>query len=63
VEVVDLLFIHLESRRVEIAGFSVHPDERWMQQMARNATMEGCGAVRDCRYLLHDRCERGSHLS
>jgi hypothetical protein len=21
----------------------------------RNVTMEGCGALRDCRYLLHDR--------
>ena len=50
-----LFFIHLESRRVDIAGITVHPDERWMQQIARNATMEGCGALRDCRYLLHDR--------
>jgi transposase InsO family protein len=50
-----LFFIHLESRRVDIAGITVHPDEPWMQQMARNATMEGCGALRDCRYLLHDR--------
>src|SRR6266481_9636192 len=50
-----LFFIHLESRRVEIAGITVHPDERWMQQMARNVTMEGCGALQDCRYLLHDR--------
>src|SRR6185295_20060396 len=23
--------------------------------MARNVTMEGCGILRDCRYLLHDR--------
>jgi putative transposase len=50
-----LFFIHLESRRVDIAGITVHPDERWMQQMARNVTMEGCGALRHCRYLLHDR--------
>jgi transposase InsO family protein len=50
-----LFFIHLESRRVNIAGVTVHPDERWMQQIARNVTMEGCGALRDCRYLLHDR--------
>jgi hypothetical protein len=50
-----LFFIHLESRRVDIAGITVHPDERWMQQMARNVTMEGCGALRECRYLLHDR--------
>jgi hypothetical protein len=27
-----LFFIHLESRRVDIAGITVHPDERWMQQ-------------------------------
>jgi putative transposase len=50
-----LFFIHLESRRVDIAGLTVHPDERWMQQIGRNATMDGCGALRDCRYLLHDR--------
>jgi Integrase core domain len=40
---------------VVIAGITVHPDEPWMQQIARNVTMEGCGALRDCRYLLHDR--------
>src|SRR3979411_1503348 len=50
-----LFFIHLESRRVDIAGITVHPDERWMRQGARNVTMEGCGTLRDCRYLLHDR--------
>ena len=50
-----LFFIHLESRRVDIAGITVQPDEPWMKQIARNMTMEGCGALRDCRYLLHDR--------
>ena len=50
-----LFFIHLESRRVDIAGITVHPDEAWMKQVARNATMDDCGALRDCRYLLHDR--------
>jgi putative transposase len=50
-----LFFIHLESRRVDIAGLTVHPDEAWMKQIARNATMEDCGVLRDCRYLLHDR--------
>ena len=50
-----LFFIHLESRRVDIAGITIHPDEPWMKQVARNVTMEGCGALRDCRYLLHDR--------
>src|ERR1700687_6001590 len=49
-----LFFIHLESRKVDIAGITVHPDEPWMKQIARNVTMEGCGALRDCRYLLHD---------
>ncbi len=50
-----LFFIHLESRKVDIAGITIHPDQGWMQQMARNATMDGCGTLRDCRYLLHDR--------
>ena len=47
-----LFFIHLESRRVDIAGITIHPNEPWMKQMARNVTMEGCGILRDCRYLL-----------
>jgi putative transposase len=50
-----LFFIHLESRWVDIAGITVHPDEPWMKQIARNVTMEGWGALRDCGYLLHDR--------
>ena len=50
-----LFFIHLETRRVDIAGITVQPDEPWMKQIARNVTMEGCGVLRDCRYLLHDR--------
>jgi putative transposase len=50
-----LFFIHLESRRVAVAGITIHPDEPWMRQMARNVTMERCRALRDCRYLLHDR--------
>ena len=50
-----LFFIHLESRRVDIAWITVHPNEAWMKQIARNATMDDCGVLRDCRYLLHDR--------
>ena len=50
-----LFFIHLESRRVVIAGITVQPDEPWMKQIARNVTMEGWGILRDCCYLLHDR--------
>ncbi|MBV8191657.1 MAG: hypothetical protein JO339_30775 [Alphaproteobacteria bacterium] len=50
-----LFFIHLESRRVSIAGITVHPNEAWMKQMARNATTDEDGTLLRCRYLLHDR--------
>src|ERR1700676_4555708 len=50
-----LFFIHHETRMVNIAGVTLHPDEAWMKQIARNMTMDDCGALRDCRYLLHDR--------
>jgi len=50
-----LFFLHLESRRVDVARITVHPDEPWIKQIARNVTMDGCGILRDCRYLLHDR--------
>jgi transposase len=50
-----LFFLHLESRRVSIAGITPHPDESWMQQMARNATLEQWGYLNRCRYVLHDR--------
>jgi putative transposase len=33
-----LFFIHLESRRVDIAGVTVHPDERWMKQITRDVS-------------------------
>jgi hypothetical protein len=36
-----LFFIHLESRRVDIAGVTVHPDEPWMQQIARTSRLPG----------------------
>src|SRR5258708_24903833 len=52
-----LFFLHLETRRVTIAGITDQPEESWMQQMARNATLEGEGwpSLREIRYLLHDR--------
>jgi hypothetical protein len=50
-----LFFIHLESRRVAIGGITVHPNEAWMKQMARNATMDEYGVLLGCRCLLHDR--------
>jgi homeodomain-containing protein len=30
-----LFFIHLESRRVSVAGITRHPDQEWMEQIAR----------------------------
>src|SRR5262249_30183550 len=42
-------------RGVAIAGITVHPNEAWMKQIARNATMDQDGALLGCRYLLHDR--------
>ena len=50
-----LFFIHLESRRVAVAGIIPHPNERWMKQMARNVTMDEWGFLGNCRYLNHDR--------
>src|SRR6516164_2136245 len=50
-----LFFIHLESRRVSLAGVTRHPDQAWMQQMARNATGETWGFLDRRRYALHDR--------
>jgi putative transposase len=44
-----------------LPGITVHPDERWMQQIARNVTMEECGALQDCCYLLHDRDTKFTH--
>jgi len=55
------LFIHHETRRVNIAGITLHPDERWMQQIARNVTMEEVGALQGCRYrsqLIHGSAAR-----
>ena len=50
-----LFFIHLDTRRVSIAGITEHPDAAWMEQMGRNVTWEGWGFLQDRRYLLHDR--------
>jgi transposase InsO family protein len=50
-----LFFIHLERRRICLAGITRHPDQEWMEQMARNVTMEESGFLARHRYLLHDR--------
>ena len=53
-----LFFIELESRRVWIGGITQHPDACWMEQVARNATMEDSGYLNGRRYLLHDRDQK-----
>src|SRR6516162_1571434 len=52
-----LFFLYLETRRVSLGGITDQPEESWMQQMARNATLEGEGwlSLRKIGYLLHDR--------
>jgi transposase InsO family protein len=50
-----LFFMHLESRRVNLAGLTRHPTSEWMLQMARNATDANSGFLLGQRYLLHDR--------
>jgi hypothetical protein len=45
----------LQSRRVSLAGITRHPDQPWMQQMARNATGEAWGFLDQRCYALHDR--------
>jgi putative transposase len=50
-----LFFIQVGSRRVSLGGITRHPDSCWMEQVARNATMQDSGYLNGCRYLLHDR--------
>jgi len=53
-----LFFIEVGSRRVWLGGITRHPGSCWMEQVARNATMEGTGYLNGCRYLLHDRDQK-----
>jgi putative transposase len=41
--------------RVSVAGITRHPNEKWMEQIARSATQEGWGYLQPCRYVLLDR--------
>jgi transposase InsO family protein len=53
-----LFFIHLGSRKVHVAGVTLHPDEAWMVQMARNVTMADCGFLSPGQSLIHDRDDK-----
>jgi len=50
-----LFFIKLDTREVHLAGVTAHPNEAWMMQMARHATMEAWGFLEPGQYLIHDR--------
>ena len=51
-----LLFVmELKTRRVHFAGCTVHPDEPWMKQVARNLTNFEDGFLNGKRYFLMDR--------
>ena len=50
-----LFFLHLEPRRVTLAGISQHPTEEWMVQMARRAVDAIDGTLLPIRFVLHDR--------
>jgi transposase InsO family protein len=50
-----LFFIHLASRKVDVAGATPHPDQGWMMQMARNVTLADWGFLTSGQYLIYDR--------
>ena len=51
-----LLFVmELKTRRINFAGCTVHPDEAWMKQVARNLTNFEDGFLNGKRYVLMDR--------
>jgi hypothetical protein len=51
-DVSRLFFIHLESRRVSLAGITHHPDQAWIEPMARNATGESWGFLDQRQYVF-----------
>jgi transposase InsO family protein len=48
-------FIHLQTRRVTLAGITRHPNQEWMDRVARNGVAEASGSMRHIRFVLHDR--------
>ena len=50
-----LFFIHLETRRVCIAGCTQNPAYIWTSQQARNFSMLLGEINEKCRYIIHDR--------
>jgi transposase InsO family protein len=50
-----LFFLHLGSRKIQVAGVTPHRTEAWMAQVARNVTMDEWGFLSPGQYLIHDR--------
>jgi putative transposase len=50
-----LFFLHLETRRVTLAGITAHPTQQWMVDMARNAMDDVDAALLPVHFALHDR--------
>jgi putative transposase len=50
-----LFVLHLETRRITLAGITRHRTEDWMRQMARRAVDPIDGSLLPVRYVLHDR--------
>jgi putative transposase len=50
-----LFFIRLKDRKIHLAGVTVHPNENWMRQMARNLTDPEHGFLKGDCVLIHDR--------
>jgi putative transposase len=50
-----LFFLHLGSRKVYVAGVTLHPHEAWMLPVVRNVTMQEWGFLSPGQYLMHDR--------
>ena len=45
-----LFFIEAGTRRVYLGGITRHPEACWMEQVARNASMQDHGYLNGCRY-------------
>jgi putative transposase len=50
-----LFFLRIDTREVHLAGVTLHPDQRWMTQIARNMTMADWSILAPGQYLIHDR--------
>jgi len=50
-----LLAMEVSTRRVEVAGITPYPGERFMEQVARNLTDDLDGFLRNTRYVIMDR--------